>query len=147
VNASFLLQSLESRAGKVAIPSDVRALFESVDADSKLREAFDEIDVSFDIDDRTQANHQDVVLLFANRHDESFAALETSSGALIRVASDQTRKPCDSMATLVGDILVDVIDHADTEKEEPAYVVMTAMEHANLPLSHKVKKAFKSLTR
>jgi hypothetical protein len=145
VNAFF--QALQSRVGKIEIPSDVRALFQSIDADEKLREAFDEIDVTFDIDERTHANHQDLILLFANRHDESFAALD-NDGSLIRLSSDLSRAKCESMATLVGDILVDVIDHADlADKEEPAYVVMAGMEHANLPLSYKVKKAFKSLTR
>lgn len=67
---------------------------------------------------------------------------------MLRVTGDPTRSTTyESIATLVGDLLVDVIDHADMEKEEPAYVVMTAMERAKLPLSHQVKKAFKSLTR
>lgn len=74
MKATFL-QSLERRAARVPIPADVRVFFEALDADEKLRGAFDEIDVSFDIDERTQANHPNVVLLFfANR--ASFAALD-----------------------------------------------------------------------
>jgi len=141
------LGALDARADqiKVKVPDDVRAFFVEIDRDSKLREALDVIDVRLEVDDRTQADCGDV-LLFFGFHEQRLAGLDSMSGDILRKTIGEPRwDKVESFAQLLGDILVDAIDHSDNE--EPAYVVLGAMEHVHLPISLTLRKAFKSLTR